>query len=904
MNEYRHVATRLACFAVISAVETDLRQIIAGISTQKLLKEIVPEDVREKTEKRVEYDVSSGGCNVVEDDLDYLEYADFSDLSKVLHLVSSHLENPEKKFLIDVANKIEALTRCRNRVCHSRPLEAEDFPSLMDLGKWLVGTSVFPFLGLRETLRMLGENPSFVLTLSIPEFWSADVKSIQHNLPLPDFDDTGFLGRLKDRRTVNKHFTSAHPVITIVGEGGIGKTALALRCLYDLLELDSNPFDAIIWISLKTRSLSATGIKEISGVITSALGIIKQVSGHLGESDTEKSYDDALKDILESMSVFKILLAIDNFETLSNGNLRPFLEAIPPGSKVLLTSRIGLGEMEIRYPLDPLDEKAALTLMRVYSNSLNLKVISAAEDVRVKSYCKTLYNNPLLIKWFVGAVSLGADPNALLNKSGKDFSSVIQFCFQNLYERLTQDEKNLLWVLYSARRPLTHAEIYYLTKEEHHDRVELALGTLNHSSMLKRTARTEGSSINYALTDIASEYITKYAKPEHKIVLQIQESLRKLKALAEVFVAKNQPGRYNRNIIQCTTNDEVVCAGYLRKALQANEYVAAKREVDRAKSILPNYSENYRIAASIESAEDHIYQADDEYRQAVSLSPKSAFTRYEYALFLLNCMGDAGLSLEQLEAGLKDNPDDQSLQSLKALSLVRLGRYSEAAPIYAVVMEKLKGKPKYQRCSTRDQYAECYRRWMELDSRSGDVVGMAEHLSFALSILHDAFVSGEFDAHTIEVRLYKVIKEAAIFAIRHTDENIGQIIVSYLNEHQSYFDAIKVPFPVYAEFNSAIKCAVKLSKDVIRPVSIDIRESSVVPKPETRGYGVIRRILKGNGYGFIFGDDGREIFFHRNSLAEPKVWDALTEGNRVNFLVSRKVKGWAASSVSLSSGEK
>jgi len=193
---------------------------------------------------------------------------------------------------------------------------------------------------------------------------------------------------------------------------------------------------------------------------------------------------------------------------------------------------------------------------------------------------------------------------------------------------------------------------------------------------------------------------------------------------------------------------------------------------------------------------------------------------------------------------------------------------------------------------------------MELDSRSGDVVGMAEHLSFALSILHDAFVSGEFDAHTIEVRLYKVIKEAAIFAIRHTDENIGQIIVSYLNEHQSYFDAIKVPFPVYAEFNSAIKCAVKLSKDVIRPVSIDIRESSVVPKPETRGYGVIRRILKGNGYGFIFGDDGREIFFHRNSLAEPKVWDALTEGNRVNFLVSRKVKGWAASSVSLSSGEK
>src|SRR5208282_4709740 len=90
------------------------------------------------------------------------------------------------------------------------------------------------FSELATTLTILRENPRSVLTLSIPKFWSADTSTIPHNLPLPDFDDTGFLGRPKDRKEVSNHLVSPHPVVTIVGEGGVGKTALALRCLYDL----------------------------------------------------------------------------------------------------------------------------------------------------------------------------------------------------------------------------------------------------------------------------------------------------------------------------------------------------------------------------------------------------------------------------------------------------------------------------------------------------------------------------------------------------------------------------------------------------------------------------------------------------------------------------------------------
>jgi LuxR family glucitol operon transcriptional activator len=119
---------------------------------------------------------------------------------------------------------LESQAPVRNRVCHSRPLEADDFSQLYDFAESLISSrSMRAFVELASSLTLLQENPRSVLTLSIPQYWSADLSIIPHNLPLPDFDDTGFLGRPKDRKEVSNHLVSPHPVVTIVGEGGVGK---------------------------------------------------------------------------------------------------------------------------------------------------------------------------------------------------------------------------------------------------------------------------------------------------------------------------------------------------------------------------------------------------------------------------------------------------------------------------------------------------------------------------------------------------------------------------------------------------------------------------------------------------------------------------------------------------------
>ncbi len=54
--------------------------------------------------------------------------------------------------------------------------------------------------------------------------------------------------------------------------------------------------------------------------------------------------------------------------------------------------------------------------------------------------------------------------------------------------------------------------------------------------------------------------------------------------------------------------------------------------------------------------------------------------------------------------------------------------------------------------------------------------------------------------------------------------------------------------------------------------------------------GKIKKIIRERGFGFISAQDGREIFFHRSAL-EGIDFDALEEGNSVEFNVERGPKG-------------
>jgi CspA family cold shock protein len=54
--------------------------------------------------------------------------------------------------------------------------------------------------------------------------------------------------------------------------------------------------------------------------------------------------------------------------------------------------------------------------------------------------------------------------------------------------------------------------------------------------------------------------------------------------------------------------------------------------------------------------------------------------------------------------------------------------------------------------------------------------------------------------------------------------------------------------------------------------------------------GTVKRLVRERGFGFILGQDGVEVFFHR-SVVQAEGFDALAEGQAVEFDVEKGPKG-------------
>ena len=61
--------------------------------------------------------------------------------------------------------------------------------------------------------------------------------------------------------------------------------------------------------------------------------------------------------------------------------------------------------------------------------------------------------------------------------------------------------------------------------------------------------------------------------------------------------------------------------------------------------------------------------------------------------------------------------------------------------------------------------------------------------------------------------------------------------------------------------------------------------------------GTIKKVVSDRGFGFITAEDGKEYFFHRNSLESSLDFDRLVGGEKVQFDVEPSPKGDRAKNV-------
>lgn len=97
---------------------------------------------------------------------------------------------------------------------------------------------------------------------------------------------------------------------------------------------------------------------------------------------------------------------------------------------------------------------------------------------------------------------------------------------------------------------------------------------------------------------------------------------------------------------------------------------------------------------------------------------------------------------------------------------------------------------------------------------------------------------------------------------------------------------------IYVAVRDAFNAATRQLQDHVR------RLEGKVKTHQTPEHGKVRILFPDRGYGFIDASDGREIYFHRNSVAEGSFED-LTRGDDVRFVsvADESAKGPQASTV-------
>ena len=197
-----------------------------------------------------------------------------------------------------------------------------------------------------------------------------------------------------------------YPVLSIVGLGGMGKTALAHR-IVDLCQRRGY-FEHIVWRSVKTEFFESERILKQAELIYNFDEFLSDIGRQCGRLDITQLPPDqkkaAVKQLLQQKQV---LIVLDNLETVAdNEKLVSDIFQILGRSKLLITSRHHLLHNSIyRIELRGLSENQGVKFLRVEATVRNIRQVAEAEDKLLVEVQKITGGAPLAMKLVVGQMS-------------------------------------------------------------------------------------------------------------------------------------------------------------------------------------------------------------------------------------------------------------------------------------------------------------------------------------------------------------------------------------------------------------------------------------------------------------------------------------------------------------------
>lgn len=729
-----------------------------------------------------------------------LEHSDFPDLFDVVKYRKKVKDFNSSLELNDIDYYTEKLYTLRNQIAHKpSSFNIRNLDDLISCAEWVIEITGSEAVDLMEVRKGIDTQPE-IYGQEIPTDFVQRVSPIvkhrvNNNLPEMDYEiDGGFVGRREEKKELKRRILNQknNPIITISGAGGVGKTALAHSICEDILANDPEAFDGLVWISAKKDRLTVTGIEEIEPTARSFEEVLDAILSTFGFDEyIEKPVEEKrriIQEIIFDDQNFKVLLVIDNLETvLHDEELIEYLKEVELPHKVLITSRLGLGEIERRFPLKEMSINDAVELFRRIAIEKSVRGLASLPNETISNYVRRMNSYPLVIKWVVGQAALNKDIERLVQNINSTDSDIAKFCFEYIYDHLLSNESKLiLQVLAASEQDLTQPVLMHVAElgiQAFEDAMlQLELASLIIPAQQKDPQNETRILTKYGILPLTKAYINSKGGSNR----QIKAKLQNVQSLVEDARRAKRLYELSFEYWDAETDGELIATVHLQTALNRNgngfgDYSGAIEAIERAREIAPNFAAVYRSWGIIEAANKNTDTAIDLFDKATQLKPSDPITWFRWGN-LEKDLGNYNNARRCLRKALE-------LVKNKAPVLVALGNVEKQDSNFTLalnLLEEAEGLLLGDEATVTDREliiaytskSDTYYRWAENYERDNQLEIAVEKVTRGYEIMVKVLDFGSADSKTRET----YIKCMFLLGKLHSKRGSLDKAKQYLNE--------------------------------------------------------------------------------------------------------------------------
>ena len=680
-------------YNLCGALELDFRYIIQNfiLNQNDNFDEIISIDIQKKVK------ISINQKNLTNSDLeDIVNNIPMGESLDIIKKNSKYLEKDLQKILNKEFNELKSLVGIRNITAHHRELKNSDLIAYKHFCEKYLPKHRYHFPKLNDIYKRIVENPTSIFERQ----FQLEGDSVAHNLPNEEYFETGFIGRESYLNKLDKVIKNKnYPIITINGEGGVGKTAIALHFAYKILDNISNyKFEQIHWETAKTKKLSSNEIINIANENDDFKKMITSSEINLSKDS------DAIDSVIDYLKNFKILLILDNIETVRDKFLENFLEKfslIQTESKVIFTSRQPFQQYEYAITIEPFDPSEAKNYFRNLVKYWDIKKLDDLSINQIEEYCKKWNYNPLFIRSFIECVRDGQDPNIVLENK----SNPLQFAFENMYANLNPKTLPLVDALLIKDKKRSSSYLSIVTEKSYNEVID-AIIDLNKKNFIETTHSTSQDIDLYRIRNIAREFLNKshtikrltqekYLKKEREISIDLEKERKSdddnLYTYGSYLARNSEEVLAKRILLQINPKTKIL-RKYHKDGIEEDQIDELKLQIDKlfesAISLNPNYFEIYKVKALYHFTDNDYSKSNDAYETALIHNPESTSVMYFYSQFLIEHFGETEKALDLLDKAYKLDPHpDIKLRLAKAHTY--LSNFKESDDLLLELLNKI-----------------------------------------------------------------------------------------------------------------------------------------------------------------------------------------------------------------------